>query len=325
MKKLFTFFAVCLMASSISAQNFTKFNATDNAGVKILNDFSTRPGAGQLDIIVPENFDVTNVILDCAVGSNDEIVTSPLPTNFSSPQTIITKITATGVTRTWNVTFRKLKPSTLPLDLTFSAGFMTNSWDANTVGWAGAAFDPADNNSKIVRFANTSAAFITAFSDAPGKVSFTMTANGVYGEGIFDVFSSEDGINWKSEMQFNSEKPITNTATSYDFTPSSNVRYVKWVYTKRVQTVSMNNISIEKGVSTIIEESTLDANVYVNGNELMVGAEVNKVEVYNVTGSQVLAASNPSTSIDLSGLAKGIYVAKVTADNKAKTLKFIIK
>lgn len=323
MKKLFTFFAVCLMAASISAQNFMKFDAVDINGVKALHGIAHRTGASQLDILVPENFDVANVNVDWNISATDEMLTSPFPTDFTSPQTISVKSPTN--TKNWTVTFKKVKPAALPLDLTFSADFPTNSWDGNTLGWAGAALDPADKNSSVVRFATVTTTFITAFTDAPGKVSFTMKALAAFGEGVFDVLSSEDGITWKSEMQMNSENAVPQADTEYSFTPLSNVRYVKWVYTKRVANMTMNNITIEKATSTVIEESAVTPNVYVNGNELVVAAEINKVEVYNVAGAQALVANNPSTSIDLSGLAKGIYVAKATTENATKTIKFIIK
>ena len=49
------------------------------------------------------------------------------------------------------------------------------------------------------------------------------------------------------------------------------------------------------------------------------------ISIFNVVGQQILSKSlnEASAKIDLSGLSKGVYLVKVTADNQAKTFKII--
>jgi len=328
MRRIFTLLVGCVFITTLSAQNFTKFDATDGSGVKALNGLAFR--STNITILVPESFDLSNVVLDCAVATTDEIETNPLPTNFTTPQTIVTKTTATGADKTWTVDFKKVKSESLPLALAFSnSGDKTTDWTVDTKGWAGAAIDPGFG--QVVRYGNTSVTFITAFSDAAKKVSFELNTVGAnpFGEGVFDVLSSEDGVTWKSELSFNSANPLLNTATPYDFIPTAGVRFVKWVYTKRTVNVNLNNISIEKSDATgITDQNSTKDNIYVSNNEIVLfdASSVSKVEIYSAIGSLVQTINKPNSNINLSSLAKGIYVAKTTsATGKSVVLKFVVK
>lgn len=328
MKKIFTLLLTCAFATGLSAQNFMKFDATDGNDIKALNGLAHRTGASQMEILVPANFDLTNVNVDYQIAETDELVTNPLPTNYTQPQKVTLK-SATN-TKEWTITFKKVKPAELPLALDFSASFLSNSWTADTQGWAAGSIDPADNNAKVVRFGNVTSTFITAFSDPAKSVAYKINGVGTaWGEGIFDVFVSADGKTWETQTRFDSSNPMPiGKLTDYSFEPANNIRYVKWVYTNRVVNVTMNNILIEKGEPTGIENESADTNqMYVNNNELVLSdnSSIAKVEIFSLVGSLVHTVKIPNNTTNLSSLTQGIYIAKTTSVNGViSTLKFAI-
>lgn len=68
-----------------------------------------------------------------------------------------------------------------------------------------------------------------------------------------------------------------------------------------------------------VESVAAGLEAYFNGKQLVVSADAN-VEVYNLSGAKVAEYAGESV-IDLSGLAGGIYVARVAADGKVATVK----
>lgn len=327
MRKIFTFLLTCAFATSLSAQNFMKFDAIDGSGVKALNGLAHRTGAGQMEILVPTNFDLTNVAVDYQIAETDELL-SAMPTNFSSPQKVNLKSPTS--TKEWTITFKKVKPSALPIELNFSATNLSSDWTADTEGWAGASIDPAQN--KVVRFSNVTTAFVTAFSDAPKAVTYKIFSVGATAfTGIFDVFTSADGNTWDTAEQFNTTNPMaTGSAQEYSLTLAPSVRYIKWVYTERAGTnVTLNNILVEKAEGTSIDNETSEANqMYVNNNELFVSdnSSIAKLEVFNLIGTQVYSVKQPNNVTNLSTLSQGIYIAKATSiDGATSTLKFAVK
>jgi len=328
MKKIFTFLIACLAITTLSAQNFMKFDATDNNGVKALTGLTHLTGKSTVDIIVPENFNLTNVTVDWAVAATDEVLTTPFPTDFSTPQIISVK--GVSSTKNWTVTFRKINSASLPLSLVFSTDNMTNAWTPATIGWAGASIDPADNNAKVVRFGIAASSFVIGFSDAPAELSYKIFMVGADPfEGQFDVLTSTDGVDWVSKTKFDSENPMAvSNLTEYNTSLETDVRFVKWVYTTRPgsRNVTMNNISVTKSTVSIIDNTQDEVvNMYVNNGELVISdGNVLKVEVYNTVGAQTMMVNNPSNSVDLSALPSGVYVAKATnTDGKASVVKFI--
>ena len=285
MKRIFTSLLALAFVISLSAQNFIKFDATDSNGVKALNGVAFR--STLMDILVPENFDVTNVVVDYEVAATDALVGS-MPTDFSTPKTV--SVQGASATKDWTVTFKKVKKAALPLDIAFSTtGLKTTDWNENTLGWAGAGLDPAQ--SQIARYGNVTVTFLTAFSDPAEKISYYINAvGGTLANGIFDVLTSADGITWNQETRFDSSNPLNATLTEHSITPASNVRYAKWVYTNRDgKNVNINTISITKGIGTGINDESVDNEevIYVSNNQLSVPAATKRVSIYNTVGSLI--------------------------------------
>lgn len=234
---------VCIFAAIANAQNFSKFEVTDNAGKKGLNGLAHRPGAKVVDILVPEDFNTANVTVDFALEGNG-ILSGTMPVDFSTPQTVKTKKDAAASDTEWTVTLRKVKPAELPLFLDFSQdNLSTAGWDENTEGWAWAAIDTGQ--SKVIRYGNLTATFIVAFSTAPRNVSYSLnTVGSAFGDALFHVYASADGETWNALRTFDSTNQIPTTSQSYTDELSEDIRYVKWIYTKRVVNVNLNNIAV---------------------------------------------------------------------------------
>lgn len=236
-------FALIFCAGIANAQNFSKFDVVDNQGVKGLNGLAHRTGARIIDILVPENFNTSQVTVDYAMDGSS-VLSGDMPVNFSSPQIVKTKKDASSADTEWTVTLKKVKPDYLPLFLDFSQNNLnTADWNETTKGWAWAAIDPAQT--KVIRFGNLTATFIVAFSEAAETISYSLNKIGSdYGDALFHVYASADGEDWETLRTFDQENPLQTTATSYTDNLSDVIRYVKWVYTKRVLNVNLNNISV---------------------------------------------------------------------------------
>lgn len=234
---------VAFLLQSVNAQNFSKFDVTDNNGVKGLNGLAHRTGARIIDILVPENFNLTQVTVDYALDGAGLLI-GEMPVDFSSPQIVKTKKDEASEDVQWTVTLKKVKSSYLPISLDFSAGNITTAgWNENTKGWAWAAIDPTQT--KVVRFGNLTATFLIAFSNQTDAVSYTLNKiGGDYGDALFHVYASADGVQWTTLRTFDKDNPLQSSITSYTDSLTADVRYIKWVYTKRVLNVNLNNISV---------------------------------------------------------------------------------
>ncbi len=66
---------------------------------------------------------------------------------------------------------------------------------------------------------------------------------------------------------------------------------------------------------------------YKNGMiTLHANAKVKQVDVWSVNGVKVLSVANPEKTVDASNIAQGVYVVRLTGDNRIiRTQKIIIK
>ena len=79
-------------------------------------------------------------------------------------------------------------------------------------------------------------------------------------------------------------------------------------------------------IGTLLTED--DACVsYKNGMiTLHANAKVKQVDVWSVNGAKVLSVANPEKTVDASNIAQGVYVVRLTGDNRIiRTQKIIIK
>lgn len=325
MKKITFLFTFLVVALSLSAQRisaltidgipscvpFAAFNPTNNS--------ETVLGDGQ--IIYPDGTDLSNVTVALNVGT-DAFVESPnpLPTNWSSIVSGI-KVTKNDLSAwaKYNVTLKKIKPASLPLEIKTGTGnFNSDSWTVSTVGWAGACIDKGQT---LIRLGSAKRSFMVAFNSAPDSLVYTIkylstpwsTSN------VFDVDGSADGINWTSIVQYNATNamPLTSPAVITKLKISSQYRFIRWIYTTRTATVnvSLENILVTKDTSTsVLTAREQDVRLYnAGGNNLRLENqnEVESLRIYNLSGTLVLEQKNPVSLISTKNLASGIYLADI--------------
>ena len=66
----------------------------------------------------------------------------------------------------------------------------------------------------------------------------------------------------------------------------------------------------------------------LKGNTLFITSTANaemNVKIYNVLGKEVLSTKVNNTSVDVSNLASGVYIVKVTEEGKTATRKLVIQ
>jgi hypothetical protein len=291
---------------------FASFNPTNNS--------LTLPGDGQ--IIYPDGTDFSNVNVSVSYGTEATLdAPVPWPTDWTNTITGV-KITSTVSPYNWalyNITLKKIKPATLPLEIkTGSGNFDSNSWTTSTVGWAGACIEKSQT---LIRFGSTKRSFMVAFNSAPDSLIYTIkflttawsTSN------VFDIDGSTDGITWTSIIQYNATTPMPlsspTVVTRLKIAPE--YRYVRWIYTTRVVTanVSLENILVTKDTSTsVLSPEEQGVRLYPATNQSLRienSEEVKSLRVYNISGALVLEEMNPSAVVSTNRLASGVYLGEM--------------
>lgn len=84
----------------------------------------------------------------------------------------------------------------------------------------------------------------------------------------------------------------------------------------------MDNITfiMKEGSGIIIPKNSVN-NSYVSNSVLFLGAQTEKIAIYDVNGRLLKSGQNVS-SVDLANLTTGIYIAKIITGNQAQTIKF---
>lgn len=100
-------------------------------------------------------------------------------------------------------------------------------------------------------------------------------------------------------------------------------------------TVSFDNISFVSPGASVLSSSSFDningLTMYPNplsGNTLFITSTANaemNVKIYNVLGKEVLSTKVNNTAVDVSNLASGVYMVKITEEGNTATRKLVIK
>ena len=91
--------------------------------------------------------------------------------------------------------------------------------------------------------------------------------------------------------------------------------------------IAGNNLVPSSLPSFIISEVKMYLNPVSNQLSIDANGEIQKVSVYNLLGKEVLTKkpNSNNTTLQTSGLQKGVYIAKATIDGKESTSKFTKK
>lgn len=204
--------------------------------------------------IVSEDFDFTNplgVVVNVYKGFELE---GEMPEDFSQPQEFKVKNTTDGKVYTWKVILKKLKKATLPLNLKFSSANSPLDWN-NDAGWA---YNIIGSLRYAVQLAGMNQSFLLACEEGAKTLDFSIySSNNSDKQGILDIETSEDGIEWENLVTYDQSNPIAKN--SIDGKPTSkaerfksvklpaDTQYVRFFLKKREESaIVLNEISISK-------------------------------------------------------------------------------
>lgn len=338
MKKIFTLMAAMVLTST--AANAQRIKDITFEGANALSKCGyanpAAPAPGTLEMIFPVGTDFSNMKATFVTDGTSTLTTNPVPTNFTTVQSVAL-ITNDGTKKaSYNVNFRVITPASLPLNVEFTADNKP-VWTADVKGWAGTCIDEAK---ATIVLSNENRGFVLAFTDAPDKFSFELNrdANPWNETNIFDVEQSADGLTWTSVKQYTGANAVADKTTKEEFSLNNSTRYLRLNYTKRfaptgtkATNVYINKFVITKSEKTntaISNEELSSAKAFVAlGTKTLVltnAAEVAKLQVVNMVGQTVVAVAQPSNNVALDQLSEGIYLVKMTLNTGKTTLSKVI-
>ena len=145
-------------------------------------------------------------------------------------------------------------------------------------------------SSPKLKFDGTGDYVVLHFNERPGTLSFDIKGNSFSG-GTFTVQTSEDGETY-TDLEIYSELGSTQSEEFKNL--GENVRYIKWIYTKKVSgNVALGNIELKKYVAPVPYTLTVtpndNAEIFVFYNN----ADYTKIE----SGDEVVAGSEVMISV----------------------------
>ena len=179
------------------------------------------------------------------------------------------------------------------LPFTFNAG---KSSIANTDGLTQDGLGSDYSSAPKLKFDNSDDYLILKFNEAPVSLSFDIKGNS-FADGTFTVQTSADGETY-TDLKAYTE--LGNTMNE-SFVLASTVRYIKWVYTEKVDgNVALGNIKVSKDANDVVA-------VTVSAAGLATFASDSKLDFGNVTNLEAYIAKENKGKIEL------VQVNKVAA------------
>ena len=152
------------------------------------------------------------------------------------------------------------------------------------------------NSSPKIKFDSSDDYLILKFNEAPVSLSFDIKGNS-FADGTFTVQTSADGETY-TDLKAYTE--LGNTMNE-SFVLASTVRYIKWVYTEKVDgNVALGNIKVSKDANDVVA-------VTVSAAGLATFASDSKLDFGNVTNLEAYIAKENKGKIEL------VQVNKVAA------------
>ena len=104
-----------------------------------------------------------------------------------------------------------------------------------------------EEKNTVIRFGNEGVSFLVAFEGDANSVSYELSPvskEPVNFDGVFYVETSVNGKDWKAIHTFNKRNNF-DVSDKYTHPIESDVRYIKWTYSKRNKlNVNLNNIEV---------------------------------------------------------------------------------
>ncbi len=134
---------------------------------------------------------------------------------------------------------------------------------------------------------------VLKFNERPGTLSFDIKGNNFSGGSTFKVQTSVDGVSYSDLKTYNT---FDDNETQLFNDLDENVRYIKWIYTKKVNgNVALGNIALAKYVAP--QEYTLEVTSVSNAEIIVFDAtdpvENNWVQLFEGVGSAQVLGGTP--------------------------------
>ncbi|NHM06970.1 T9SS type A sorting domain-containing protein [Flavobacterium sp. CYK-4] len=158
-----------------------------------------------------------------------------------------------------------------------------------------------------------------------GTVDVTVT-NGFMTSANFNVYSGDCGALEAVTGACNANLTTATTESLTGLVAGNVYRVQVWsnaaeqgTFTLRLANPSLSNSTFDSGTFETYPNPVTDV-LHLNYDK-----DISNVEVFNMVGQQVFTKSSTAhiSQIDLSTLAKGVYMVKINADNLVKTVKIL--
>lgn len=329
-KNTFLFVSLLCVATTLFSQRISELTIEGETALTPFGAFNPKNNGGRTgigEIVYNSTIDLTNVNVTLNVGTASAVTApDPWPTDWTSTVSGV-KVSSTESTdwADYNITIKKINPTTLPFVLNTGADgdFNSNDWTSETVGWAAAAIDKGKN---VIRFGSANRSFVVAFNESPDKIKFTMKSLGDWHneiENVFDVEASSDGLNWTTVIKYNKTElmPPASPAVEREFQLAPEDRFVRWIYSVRDKAsgggfnVLLENIAVTKLTSSVNQLicDNVGAAFLPNTNILTFkdNSNVQSITLYSVSGIKVYESTEPKESMTVPGLVDGVYLLKL--------------
>jgi len=185
-------------------------------------------------------------------------------------------------------------PTTNSLDL----GNVGNKAPGDSITFTGISYSTTENRDILVEVRNPQNQWLgikrTAVNTGSATINVTVNVNATIGNGYkVTAMLVQKGGNWQTQ--------VTNSSKNFNVTAGGSAKQ--------------------------LGEDSLSVNVYPNPASDIVNVDadnVSSLRVRNLSGQTILANTNQS-SINISGLANGVYILETSIENKVTTTKIVKK
>ena len=155
--------------------------------------------------------------------------------------------------------------------------------------------------------------YLILSNDQSHKISIVQWLKDKYNVDLGDILPSNISANYKPRISADG-KLITGTYSTVDDGGSYEKSETYCIKLPEAVTAIMQTINTQR-----------DARISVSGGQLVFSGNATDIHVFDMGGTEVLRHADDATTVGVSQLGKGVYVAKATVDGKAVTSKFYIK
>lgn len=210
----------------------------------------------------------------------------------------------------------------------YIAGFTQNATTFGGTLWAKRVDDTTYNLGIETR---TATGVNTTYTTGTYTTGTTYTVVVAY---TFNTATTSDDTTklWVNPTAADEATPLlTDTHTGTDLTAIASF-FLRQDSATETGTVEVDNLKITTVFAELLSNNTFDSieglNVYANNNTLYVTSDSSSdknVVVYDLLGKEVVNQTIATESINVSNLASGAYIVKVTQDGKTATKKIAIQ